>query len=270
LEHLYNYLVSFFERSLPLVELQPIWKEAEETFAAKSLSEDYFHQHVRSSDPLYCIPCLKKFSKDTVFNAHLKGAKHLKSMELVKDCLSFEFRINYLCLKLGMENINATTVHVVKKMTQAPEEWEDEEEVQQVIEEVGDEEESEIRTTKENYPVGWDGKPIPYWLYKLHGLGVEYRCEICGNASYFGRKTYECHFQEWRHAHGMKCLGIPNIGVFRDITKINDALLLWEKIRRDNTGKDWNPEHEEECEDKDGNVYSRKVYLDLKRQGLLP
>jgi len=19
-------------------------------------------------------------------------------------------------------------------------------------------------------PVGWDGKPIPYWLYKLHGL----------------------------------------------------------------------------------------------------
>jgi len=20
-------------------------------------------------------------------------------------------------------------------------------------------------------PLGWDGKPIPYWLYKLHGLG---------------------------------------------------------------------------------------------------
>lgn len=32
-------------------------------------------------------------------------------------------------------------------------------------------------------PMGWDGKPIPYWLYKLHGLGqvrflliVEARC----------------------------------------------------------------------------------------------
>jgi splicing factor 3A subunit 3 len=24
-----------------------------------------------------------------------------------------------------------------------------------------------------NLPLGWDGKPIPYWLYKLHGLGVE-------------------------------------------------------------------------------------------------
>lgn len=36
-------------------------------------------------------------------------------------------------------------------------------------------------------PPGWDGKPIPYWLYKLHGLGVEYRCEICSDAVYMGR-----------------------------------------------------------------------------------
>ena len=32
-----------------------------------------------------------------------------------------------------------------------------------------------------NLPLGWDGKPIPYWLYKIHGLGIEYKCEICGN-----------------------------------------------------------------------------------------
>ena len=36
-------------------------------------------------------------------------------------------------------------------------------------------------------PLGWDGKPIPYWLYKLHGLGVEYRCEICSDFVYMGR-----------------------------------------------------------------------------------
>ena len=36
-------------------------------------------------------------------------------------------------------------------------------------------------------PLGWDGKPIPYWLYKLHGLGVEYRCEICSDFVYQGR-----------------------------------------------------------------------------------
>lgn len=39
-----------------------------------------------------------------------------------------------------------------------------------------------------NLPLGWDGKPIPYWLYKLHGLGVEYKCEICGDYSYKGRR----------------------------------------------------------------------------------
>lgn len=36
-------------------------------------------------------------------------------------------------------------------------------------------------------PLGWDGKPIPYWLYKLHGLGTEYRCEICSDYVYQGR-----------------------------------------------------------------------------------
>lgn len=36
-------------------------------------------------------------------------------------------------------------------------------------------------------PLGWDGKPIPYWLYKLHGLGVEYKCEICSDYVYMGR-----------------------------------------------------------------------------------
>ena len=35
-------------------------------------------------------------------------------------------------------------------------------------------------------PLGWDGKPIPYWLYKLHGLNLEFKCEICGNYSYWG------------------------------------------------------------------------------------
>lgn len=29
-----------------------------------------------------------------------------------------------------------------------------------------------------NLPLGFDGRPIPYWLYKLHGLGTEFKCEI--------------------------------------------------------------------------------------------
>lgn len=78
--------------------------------------------------------------------------------------------------------------------------------------------------------MGWDGKPIPYWLYKLHGLGVEFKCEICGGASYWGSRSFEKHFQEWRHAYGMKCLKIPNTVHFKDVTDIEHALRLHKKI----------------------------------------
>lgn len=71
---------------------------------------------------------------------------------------------------------------------------------------------------------GWDGKPIPYWLYKLHGLNISYNCEICGNFTYKGPKAFQRHFAEWRHAHGMRCLGIPNTAHFANVTQIEDAL----------------------------------------------
>jgi len=69
-------------------------------------------------------------------------------------------------------------------------------------------------------PLGWDGKPIPYWLYKLHGLGKEYKCEICGNYTYWGRKAFEEHFSGWRHARGLRVLNIPNTTHFKNVTKI--------------------------------------------------
>jgi splicing factor 3A subunit 3 len=50
-----------------------------------------------------------------------------------------------------------------------------------------EEEEEEKIYNPLKLPLGWDGKPIPYWLYKLHGLGVEYRCEICSDHVYMGR-----------------------------------------------------------------------------------
>jgi splicing factor 3A subunit 3 len=48
-------------------------------------------------------------------------------------------------------------------------------------------------------PLGWDGKPIPYWLYKLHGLGVEYKCEICSDYVYMGRSVKV----DWRSPYGV-------------------------------------------------------------------
>ena len=119
-----------------------------------------------------------------------------------------------------------------------------------------------------NLPLGWDGKPIPFWLYKLHGLGVEYKCEVCGNYSYWGRRAFDRHFQEGKHAHGMRCLGIPNTKHFHDITIIEDVLALYSKIKDSLQGAQFEREAEE-FEDSAGNVLDRRTYEDLARQGLL-
>ncbi len=58
----------------------------------------------------------------------------------------------------------------------------------------GDSDDDKPKYNPKNLPMGFDGKPIPYWLYKLHGLGLEFKCEICGGASYWGRRAYEKHF----------------------------------------------------------------------------
>lgn len=120
-----------------------------------------------------------------------------------------------------------------------------------------------------NLPLGWDGKPIPYWLYKLHGLNLTFTCEICGNATYKGPKTFQRHFSEWRHANGMRCLGIPNTAHFANITRIQDAISLWDKIKNEKKQNEFQPSVEEEFEDSQGNVVTKKTYEDLKRQGLL-
>ena len=49
-----------------------------------------------------------------------------------------------------------------------------------------DDEEEEYVYNPLKLPLGWDGKPIPYWLYKLHGLNQEFKCEICGNYRWDG------------------------------------------------------------------------------------
>ena len=118
-----------------------------------------------------------------------------------------------------------------------------------------------------NLPLGWDGKPIPFWLYKLHGLGTEFKCEICGNFSYWGRRAFDRHFQEWRHAHGMRCLKVPNTKAMHDITLIQDALNLNKKMSAESTVE--RLKGAAEFEDSEGNVLSRELFEDLSRQGLI-
>lgn len=131
-----------------------------------------------------------------------------------------------------------------------------------------DDEDAPIYNPK-GVPLGWDGKPIPYWLFKLHGLNHFYPCEICGNESYRGRHNFEKHFAEAKHTYGMKCLGIPNTKHFHGVTKIEDAQKLWNKLKLDVNKDIFDASREEEYEDSQGNVLSRATYEDLARQGLL-
>lgn len=120
-----------------------------------------------------------------------------------------------------------------------------------------------------NVPLDWDGKPIPYWLFKLHGLNHYYECEICGGESYRGRRNFELHFADQKHALGMKSLGIPNTKHFHGVTKIDDARDLWKSLQGKLEKEQFDGSREEEYEDSHGNVMSRKTYEDLGRQGLL-
>jgi splicing factor 3A subunit 3 len=52
------------------------------------------------------------------------------------------------------------------------------------------------------------------------------------------------------------------------VTKIADAQKLWAELQSKQSGG-FKAEVEEEFEDAQGNVYNKRTYLDLKRQGLI-
>lgn len=191
-----------------------------------------------------------------------------KEADNSKEIALLEAKLRKIC-ELLYETIVRTKENIEKKQALTYEEMEaerEEEEVQADTE--SDDEEQQIYNPLK-LPMGWDGKPIPYWLYKLHGLGQEFKCEICGNHSYWGRRAFERHFKEWRHQHGMRCLGIPNTKNFNEITSIKEAKVLWERIQERQGLNKWRPDLEEEYEDKEGNIYNKKTYTDLQRQGLI-
>ena len=178
-----------------------------------------------------------------------------------------EYEVQHLFENDLRDRLDATKTLLTKRQTQSHEEFQAE-----LLE--GDISSSDLEEDDDddpaiynplNVPLGWDGKPIPFWLYKLHGLGTEYKCEICGNFSYWGRRSFDFHFKGWRHSNGMRCLGIPNTKHFHGIVLIEDALKLWEGL----STRGVKEKREEEVEDADGNVLTRRVYDDLLRQGLL-
>ncbi|KAH8094818.1 RNA splicing factor PRP9 [Cristinia sonorae] len=293
---LHTYLTSFIKRAQPLLDVETQQRDAEAEFDKKwEAGETGDWAEVRqasapSGEGIWCAACQKLYSKQTVYDAHLTSKKHVKatakqassdlppsnpngpsSSSVAENGSSqqssaiFKHRnaalYTFLCTRLlaGLAPVlNETKSNVERRFSLTARERE-----QELLEQskpkappppssgvngengAEEEEEEERIYNPLKLPLGWDGKPIPYWLYKLHGLG------------------------ESRHAFGMRALGLPNTKHFHEITRIEDALALAEKLKREGRNEIFEQETMEELEDEDGNVYNRKTYEDLKKQGLI-
>merc|ERR1711870_220621 len=87
------------------------------------------------------------------------------------------------------DNITETVTHIQKKQSQTAEEME------------ADDDSDDMEDDDSGVDCGSDfeddeDRPI----YNPLNLPLG---EICGNYSYWGRRAFERHFQEWRHAFGM-------------------------------------------------------------------
>ena len=214
------------------------------------------------AERLFTIRALPREEWDERVLSRARGAKEYSSLQ--KEVASLEAAVYWQGEQLR-EQREASKENAERKLSRTVGEQDDD---SSGAESSASEEEDIIYNPK-NIQLGWDGKPIPYWLYKLHGLNINYTCEICGQAVYKGPKAFQRHFSEYRHAYGMRKLGIPNTAHFANVTHIEDALALWDKVKSVGEDSRFDSNRDVEYEDSLGNVITRKTYDDLRRQGLL-
>ncbi|KAK6925991.1 Splicing factor SF3a60 /Prp9 subunit, C-terminal [Dillenia turbinata] len=187
----------------------------------------------------------KHFAKSSRGSDKNGASAAQQQLENTKEAALMEAKMKKMC-ELLEETIVRTKENVEKKQAQTYEEMEaerEEEEVQADTE--SDDEEQQIYNPLK-LPMGWDGKPIPYWLNssaKYVGITVT---GGAGPMSGILRSS----------AISMGCV-------------VLEAKELWERIQERQGLNKWRPDLEEEFEDKEGNIYNKKTYTDLQRQGLI-
>ena len=238
--------------------------------------------HLRASaaatvTTLYCACCDMTMAKDTVWRSHIGSKKHVKSLqryeEMVKEVSWSEEWLKAL-LNVVSEPLVATKDNLEKKLARAPGEAgfmgrsEADMDEDDFDDSDSDDETAFMRRrrTKKNYPNGPDGNPIPPWLYRLQGLSHEFKCQICGNQSYFGRKAFASHFVDARHSYGLKCLGIENSREYFEITEIDKALALHKHLQAQKKQGQWDANTMEEFEDEDGTILDKATHDLLAKQ----
>ncbi|GAA5916436.1 hypothetical protein JCM5296_000056, partial [Sporobolomyces johnsonii] len=256
---LLSYLSGFYERVLPLGDLDEVLKAADEAFAQQweagqvpGWTQEQAEEdgEKKESVGIWCAACTsrcfpegqKSFTKESVYTAHLTGKKHVKAAAklagdgadpsasssaptsaglaalrhqknralALKEALITSLLASYpssapagplaQILADTLANTERRAALTDKERAAEIEELEAREAAEaaaaaaaaqvkktEASGEVDDEDDEGRIYNPLKLPLGWDGKPIPYWLYKLHGLGVEYKCEICSDHVYQGR-----------------------------------------------------------------------------------
>lgn len=284
-----DYLQDFYRRWQPLVNFGQFKEQLDRQF--EELERQQTPEESQMPQGIYCEVCQRLFATESVFKHHFEGKQHKnralaaqqngggpsgdsqekyeaqfrraqeEKLRPEKTIQRQEFMLqSYLEL---LDEVRQATTNEIRRLTT----YNAGELIDEVQEHSGDDlsisdREEEERRPRRNLPMDATGKPIPMWIFKMQGLGVEFKCEICGNYSYWGRRAFEKHFSEWRHSYGMKCLRIPNTAHFFEITSINDALILHKKLVMESQRHKFDPKMEEEVEDGDGRVVPRALVAD--------
>jgi splicing factor 3A subunit 3 len=303
--NLSSYLEGFIRRQRPLLDidsrLASFVSEFDDLWNSRSIPGWALHT---SESDFFVLATDRVFANENTMKGHFNSKEYAKAIQRLnsldsegqsklltsshkrdRDIAETESRIHFF-RDLLAEVIEDTIDHVTRKQARTAHEVAMElsrlEGGEAILEDVPDDlseagssggEEIDVNDRSiynpKNIPLGPDGKPIPYWQFKLFGLDKEFPCEICGNHTYFGRRVFEKHFSEWRHINGLRALRIPNSNHFYGVVGIEDAILLNQKLRQDTASSIFNADKEMECEDAMGNVMSYRAYQDLLRQGLV-
>ena len=286
LSNFIDYLSSFISRSMPLFDLPKVLQQISQNYENSGDSEriaSNAQAQIKGETPdNFCIFCNKRlknpeeFAQHCLLKSHLRkvakienkgGIENLVQKRIDSEKKNSEMRFTALSLlSLVRDKLYATIENNKRRQsaTAAVIEAEQDLDAPIVFEDSDDEGEEHFYNPK-GLPLGWDGKPIPYWLYKLHGLSVEYKCEICGNKSYWGAASFETHFFAPEHVRGLKVLGIPPTKHFLYITSIKEAQKLAAKLKGTLTKEVWQ-EGNEEIETEDGHVLKKSAYNDIMKQ----
>lgn len=274
-----NYLEKFFQKANVLLNHTKLERRIQSEFS-RSLATPLH----TGGKGFYCIACCKWFKVPTVFDSHLTGKHHKNNLSKRSKHLQAEYKLHRYLTLLSEEfrrtrefterKVAFTAEERMQEMARlnhdyhAPDYGPDEKEQEDPDSNKAELDKNSALGGSFDLPLGADGLPIPYWLYKLQGLDVEYSCEICTNQTYKGRRAFEKHFLEPTHTFHLKCLGIEPSITFKGITGIQEAQDLWRQTSSRNRPQT-QKKIDLEVEDQEGNVLTQKVYQELKKQGLV-